>query len=481
LDFTNRNGKKKPFSRKEGQTSMMKQYSYDVVVVGGGATGIVAAMAAARTGAKTAIIEYNGFVGGNVIPGLPLLGYHNNDGQLIVKGIAYEIARKLQEMGAATEFYMDPITSDVLGVDPHWFKYLVTKMLKDDGVDFYLHSMLTDTVVEGGTVKGVVIHNKEGQQLLSAKIVIDCSGDGDAAVRAGAEYVYGRQADNKTQVSSLVFRVGHIDFKPLIQYFRNNPTQIRPFQMTDEVVHKLIDQMDGAEVFVLGGLQAYIEQAIQDGIDYPRANLVGVCLPKFDQMIVVSSRVEGVNPNDNRSYSHGEVTGLLQVKEVFDFLKTYAPGFENIHLIDTAHQIGIRESRHIVGDYLLTGEDLIASKRFDDVVCLGGYHLDIHTPDHKGLNTRKVSTYEIPFSCLVPKGLDGMLLAGRPISATHEAMSSTRVIPIQMAQAEAVGVAAALCVEQGKAVRELDIRELQKRLIAQGAELGQGIGRRTFA
>lgn len=106
---------------------MLKHKTYDVVVVGGGATGIVAALSAARAGARTALVETNGFVGGNVIPGLPLLGFHNNDGQLIVKGSAYEIARKLQEMGAATPFYRDPITSDVLGVDPHWFKYAVTK------------------------------------------------------------------------------------------------------------------------------------------------------------------------------------------------------------------------------------------------------------------------------------------------------------------------------------------------------------------
>lgn len=459
---------------------MLKQYSFDVVVVGGGATGIVAAMAAARSGARTAIVEYNGFVGGNVVPGLPLLGYHNNSGQLIVKGIAYEIARDLQEMGAATEFYMDPITSDVLGVDPHWFKYLVTKKLLDDGVEFFLHSMLTDTIVEDGTVKGVVIQNKEGTQILSAKAVIDCSGDGDAAVKAGADYVFGRPSDNKTQVSTLVFRIRNIDFKPLLAYYRDNPTQIRPFEMTEDVVTKLLDQMEGAEVFVSGGLQKFIEQAVAEGIKFPRANLVGVLLPKFNQMIVVTGRVENVNPNDNRSYSNAEVEGLLQVKESFDFMKKYAPGFENIELVDTAHQMGVRESRHIVGDYVLTGEDLIASKQFDDVVALGGYHLDIHSPDHKGLNTKKVSTYEIPFSCLVPKGIEGMLLAGRPISATHEAMSSTRVIPIQMAQAQAVGTAAAMSVQQGKKIRELDIRELQRRLIAQGAELGQGIGRRTF-
>ncbi|TBL73325.1 FAD-dependent oxidoreductase [Paenibacillus thalictri] len=460
---------------------MLKQYGYDVVVVGGGATGIVAAMASARAGAKTAIVEYNGFVGGNVIPGLPLLGFHNNSGQLIVKGIAYEIARKLQEMGAATSFYMDPITSDVLGVDPHWFKYLVTKMLRDDGVDFFLHSMLTDTVVEDGQAKGVVIQNKEGTQLLAAKLVIDCSGDGDAAVRAGADYVYGRRSDNKTQVSSLVFRVGQIDFAPLVKFFREHPTQIRPWDMSEEVVSNLLDQMDEAEVFVLGGFQQYIEQAIADGVDFPRANLVGVCIPKFNQMIVVSSRVENVNPNDNRSYSNGEVTGLLQMKEVFDFLKTYAPGFEQVQLLDTAHQIGIRESRHIVGDYLLTGEDLTTGRFFDDVICLGGYHMDIHIPGQsKTIASTKVGTYEIPFSCLLPKGLDGMIVAGRPISATHEAMSSTRVIPIQMAQAEAAGTAAAMCVEQGISVRNLDIAELQKRLISLGAELGQGIGRRTF-
>lgn len=353
-------------------------------------------------------------------------------------------------------------------------------MLHDAGVIFHLHSMLADTVVEDGTVKGVIVQNKEGAHILAAKAVVDASGDGDAAVRAGANYVYGRGEDNKTQVSSLVFRVQNIDFKPLLHYFRNNPTQIRPWEMSDDTLQELLRQMDDAEVFVLGGLQTYIAQAIKDGVKFPRANLVGVCMPKFNQMIVVSSRVEGVNPNDNRSYSDGEVNGLLQMKEIFDFLKRYAPGFEQVRLIDSAHQIGVRESRHIVGDYLLTADDLLTGRMFEDCICLGGYHMDIHTPDGKGIESKKVGTYEIPFSCMLPKNLERIIVAGRPISATHEAMSSTRVIPIQMAQAEAAGLAAAMSAEADCPVRGLDVGKLQRRLIEGGAELGQGIGRRTY-
>lgn len=460
---------------------MLKQYSYDVVVIGGGATGVVAALAAARAGARTAIVEYNGFLGGNAVTGLPLLGYHNNRGQLIIKGIAYEIAERLQSIGAATEFYLDPITSDVLGLDPHWFKIVITEMLAEAGVDFYLHCLLTDTVVEDGKTAGVIVQNKEGSQLLRAKVVIDSSGDGDAAVRAGADYVLGREGDNKTQVSSLVFRVTNIDFAPLLAYFRANPTQIRPFAMDEATVNKLLDQMEAAPVFVMGGFQRFIEQAIGDGVQFPRSNMVAVALKSLNQLVVVASRVEGVNPNDNRSYSNGEVTGLLQAKDIMHFLKTYAPGFQDVKLVDTAHQIGVRESRHIVGEYTLTAEDLLSGKTFDDCICLGGYHLDIHTPDHKGLQTRKVDTYEIPFSCLLPKGLDNLIVAGRPISATHEAMSSTRVIPIQMGQAEAAGVAAAMSAQSGVSVKNLDVSALQRRLIAGGMELGQGIGRRTFA
>ncbi|MDF2723865.1 MAG: FAD-dependent oxidoreductase [Paenibacillus sp.] len=459
---------------------MLKQYAYDVVVAGGGATGIVAALASARAGARTALVEYNGFVGGNAVTGLPLLGYHNNDGELIVRGIPLEIARTLQEMGAATEFYMDPITSDVLGIDPHWFKYTVTRLLDEAGVDLFLHSLLADTIVEDGAVKGVEIQNKEGRQLLAAKVVIDASGDGDAAVKAGADYVFGREADRKAQVSSLVFRVEGIDFSPLLAYFRANPTQIRPFPMSEERAAGLLAQMENASVFVLGGLQSYIEQAVRDGVAFPRANLVGVCLPPQNRMIVVASRVEGVDPNANRSYSRGEVEGLLQVGPIFEFLRRYAPGFENIRLLDTAHQLGIRETKHIVGDYTLTADDLVSGRPFDDCVCLGGYHLDIHTPDKdRGIRTTKVGTYEIPFSCMLPKGLENLILAGRPISATHEAMASTRVIPICMAQAEAAGVAAAMCAERGIQVRALPVTELQRQLMRQGAELGQNLGRRS--
>jgi hypothetical protein len=201
-----------------------------------------------------------------------------------------------------------------------------------------------------------------------------------------------------------------------------------------------------------------------------------VAYPPRGEIMHVGVRVEDVDPNDAESYTRAEIEGARQAQLWMTFLRTYVPGCERCRLVTTPSHIGMRETNHMVGEYTLTRDDLMAGRTFEDAIALGGYHLDIHTPDHGGTETERPPAYQIPYRCLVPgrakgQAVDGLLVAGRCISATHEALSSTRVIPISMAQGQAAGTAAALAARLGVEVREVPIGELRAQLGRDGAIL----------
>lgn len=426
---------------------------YDVIVIGGGTTGLCAAAAAARQDAKTALIEINGFLGGNAATGLPWLGFHHPDGTLVVKGIIHEILKRLQEAGGASDFVVDPIAGSAAAVNPLWLKIILVELMEEEDVDLYLHSLAAGVKADDGEVSTIHIQSKEGRRSLSAKEVVDCTDTADVAVMAGAQYCFGRASDNKAQVASYTFRIGGVDMAAMLDYFERNLDQIRPFPLDEETARKLVKQMRSAPLFVLGAFPKLVAKAVADGMDLPREQIVGIGYPQESELLLVTTRIANVNPNDTRNFSNAEVQGQKQIRPVFEFIKDYMPGGCDARLLAGAHQIGVRETRHVFGDYWLTGEDLMDGKRFPDTIARGGYHLDVHSPDHKGLETNQPPVYEIPYRSLLPVGLGNVLVAGRCISADHQAMSSTRVIPISAATGEAAGRAAAV-----SALSERDLR-----------------------
>ena len=454
------------------------QKRYDVIVVGGGTTGIAAAIASARHGAKTAVIETLAFLGGNAANLPAWLGFYDLQGRQVVRGIAWELIENLEKVGGATKTYLDPITSSVTGTSGNWVKIIATQQVAAAGADLWLQSMAVDVATEkiGDqiTARGIYLFNREGLHYYDASVIIDCTDTGEIARKSGASMVRGRAGDHKVQVSSWTVTVGNVDFKKLLEYYTANPDQIRPFTLRDP--EALLDQMHQAEVFVMGSFNRLIQKAKADGLALTRDFFPGIAFPKVGEVMHVASRVEDVNPNDAANNAHAQIEGMRQAQLWMQFLRDYVPGFEQCRLVTTPSHIGIRETNHMEGEYLLTGKDLMNGRPFPDVVALGGYHLDIHTPDHAGLETSRPPTYQIPFRSLMPKGVEGLLVAGRAISATHEAQSSTRVIPISMAQGQAAGTAAALAATQGIGLRALDVSELQRTLIADGCELGQNLG-----
>lgn len=201
--------------------------NYDVIVVGGGIAGCCAASAAARGGSRVLLVEQNAFLGGNMTGGLPWLGFHEkNTGKLVVGGIPLEIIQTLQKQGAATDFVFDPITGSAVGVDPAMLKLVLLDLLKEAGVDCLLYSLVTDA-----GENQVTVHSKEGVCTISGKLIVDCTDSGDVCVLSGAEYTFGREPDKKTQVSSCIATFADIDYGEMLEYFKKNPTQIRPFPL----------------------------------------------------------------------------------------------------------------------------------------------------------------------------------------------------------------------------------------------------------
>lgn len=447
-----------------------------VVVVGAGAAGIAAAVAAGRNGADVLLLEYNGFLGG-ISATLGWIGFHDSRYRQVVKGLAAEFVRTMQEQGDASPYVLDPKCSSLVTLNAHTWKIVALEQCSAAGVEVMLHGHVVDAIREADRVCGVVVEHKSGRQRILADVVIDASGDGDVAARAGVPFEKGRTGDGLVQAPTLVFRLGGIDRARFIAGCKDPANNYREWLSPHpDLWRKMMARIDTEPAFITGGFAGLVEKARRNGdFEVPQSRIVGVKTHIPDEFLVVSTRVLGLNPVDVRSLTAAYERTYRQITVLLRFFRKYMPGCEDAHVREIAPMLGIRESRRICGDYRLTAEDVINGRTFDDVVAMGGYHIDIHRPNGTWVESKNVEAYGIPLRCLIAGGVDGLLMAGKCLSATHEAVASTRVIPICMAQGQAAGTAAALAVRAGKSVRDIPIRELQTLLMQQGAELGQSL------
>lgn len=456
---------------------MLSTLRTQVIVVGAGAAGVNAALAAARNGAQTLLVEYHGFLGG-ISATLPWLGFHDQEYRQIVKGIPAEIVRRLWGMNAASAFELDPKCSSAISVDSHMYKVLLMEMMREAGVKVMLHTQVVDTLREGDRITGIVVEHKSGRQVILADVVIDCSGDGDVAARGGAAWEKGRTGDGLVQAPTLVFRIGGVDRQGFVNGCKDPEIKYREWLVPyPDLFEKMVKRLDSMKVIICGGFAGLVERARQAGDhDVPQSRVVGVKLHREDQFLVVMTRVLGLDPTDVVSMTEAYTRVYEQIPQLLRFFKNWMPGFEESYLLEIAPMLGVRESRRIMGDYVLTGDDLVDGREFDDGVALGGYHIDIHRPAGTWVDSRNVKTYDIPIRSLIARDVDGLMMAGKCLSATHEGVASTRVVPICMAQGQAVGTAAALAVKAKKSPRDVSASLLRNTLIDQGAELRQSLG-----
>lgn len=442
----------------------------DVLVVGGGPAGLGAALGAAAAGAEVILAERYGFLGGNataalVMPWMSsytqqhageklgdtrLMPTDHGPGDPIIGGVHRQFLENLVCAGGAIA--PSPETGYVVPFDPEILKLVALDMLDQAGVKFLLHALATD-VIGGRQVQGVVFETKSGPVVIEAGVVVDCTGDGDVAARAGASYEIGRDPDGLVQPMTLMFRMVQFQRAAFQGYVKAHP-----------------DQWHGVY-----GLWDLVKRATAAGdLTLTREDILLFGTPHDQEVAINSTRVTRVLGVDVWDLTYAEWESRRQMRQIAAFLRKYVPGFENAYLVQSGGTIGVRETRRIVGEYVLTVDDLMGARKFDDVIARGAYPVDIHNPTGHGTTLKRLppgESYDLPLRSLRPQGVEQLLVAGRCISGTHEAMSSYRVSPIAMATGHAAGVCAALAARRGKPPRQVPAADVQEELIRQGADL----------
>jgi hypothetical protein len=439
----------------------------DVLVVGGGPAGLGAAIAAADAGASVVLAERYGFLGGNATAALvmPLMSFHtqiptpekkgattllptdHGPGEAVVNGVLGRLLERLVQAGGAIPPSL--ATGYVVPFDPEWFKLIALELLDEAGVQFLFHAFASGVLPRN---EGVIFETKSGPLAIKAKIIVDCTGDGDVAVAAGAPCEIGR-ADGLVQPMTLMFRIAQFEKAVFESYVKDNPKQWRG-------VH---------------GLWDLVREATEAGeLKLPREDILFFATPHEGELSVNSTRVTRVKGTDVWDLSYAEWASRNQMRQIEAFLRRYVPGFEESYVVQSGVQVGVRETRRVIGEYQLNVDDVLGARKFDDAIARGAYPVDIHNPKGSGTVLKRLppgEAYDIPLRCLLPKNTERLIVAGRCISGTHEAHSSYRVMPIVMATGQAAGVCAALAAREEKTPRAVSVRAVQRELLHQGASL----------
>ena len=442
---------------------------YDVLVVGGGNAGCAAALAAARHGARTLLVERYGFLGGTATAAMvgPWMTFHAGSDR-IVGGIAQEIVERLVALGGSPGHIHDAsdYVPTITPFDPETHKALLFDLMRESGVDLLLHAYFLDALKGGESVVGARFATVGGLREYRAKRTIDATADAYVAASAGCMLQQG-DARGRVQPASLMFRLSHVDLGALAQYVRAHPDQMRTSL-------KLHERTPAALTAVAGLYDLWNAARERGDVNVPRELVSFFISPYADEVSVNMTRVTDIDPLDPDDLTRAEVEARAQTMQLLAFFRTSVPGFANARIAATATQIGIRESRRIVGEYTLTADDILHARTFDDAVARSAYPIDIHNPSGSGTTTHRLpqgTSYEIPYRCLVPKSVDGLLVAGRCISTTHEALASTRLTPTVMTLGQAAGTAAALSIKSRVSLRDLSPVKLRERLVAGGVDL----------
>jgi hypothetical protein len=442
----------------------------DVLVVGGGPAGLGAALGAAAAGARVVLAERHGFLGGNATAALvmPLMSFHTQRGRPVALGptelapadhgagdpvVAGALRTLLERLVAAGGALVPSArTGFTVPFDPEVLKQVALDLLDEAGVHFLFHALATDVIGTGPEAVGFA--TKSGPVVVAARVIVDCTGDGDVAALAGVPCEVGREADHLVQPMTLMFRMADFDVAAFAGYVGTHPDQWRG-------VH---------------GLWDLVARATAAGeLDLPREDVLFFGTPHGREVSVNSTRVIGVLGISVWDLTHAEWQSRRQMGQIVAFLRRHVPGFEHAYAVQSGVTVGVRETRRIAGEYRLTADDVLSARKFDDVIARCAYPIDIHNPSGPGTVLRRLppgEAYDIPLRCLLPQqGADRLLVAGRCLSGTHEALSSYRVMPVAMATGQAAGVCAALATRTGKPPRDVPAAAVQAELVRQGASL----------
>lgn len=434
----------------------------DVIVVGGGTTGPFAAISAARQGKRVVMIERFGSLGGNLT-----LGLNTKPSGALVGGLPLEVWNLARSAGGAGEDYMAVVKTGGVKIaspcDPEMMKMLLTRLCAEAGVQILFETVVSTPVLEGNTVKGVIVEGKTGRQFIAGKVVIDCSADADIAVRAGAPFVMGAGGKEETmQPVSMYFTMDRVDLVRLAEWAAT----------TDDVparaIPKTVEGLDYG-LWLTGFNKSLRQWQEKTGIQLQRDNIT---LKTADgRMYVNGTRVTDVDVFDPVQFTNAVLECYRQIEGVARYLRETIPGFETARIEAIAPVLGVRETRHVIGEYTLTGKDSVEGTHFEDSIAADASALDIHDPKGADVDFQGLKPYEIPYRALLPMGVEQLLVAGRCISADHAAHARSRNMPACMATGQAAGVAAAVAIDKGVNVRDVPVETVQQKLRALGMPL----------
>lgn len=413
------------------------KFRADVVVAGGGPAGLGAALAAARNGAKTILVERHGCLGGLATAGFvivlppPPLGGTKGYG-----GILQEIVDRLVKLRATQP--REDSAGDVI-FDPEAFKLVTDQMIEEAGVKLLLNSIVVDAVVEDNAIAGIIVENKSGRQAIMGKVIVDATGDGDVAAAARAPYE--KSEKGQALPVTLIYIIGGVD-----------NDRVRKYQEKDPKLRKAAKKV-GFKCHVWG-----LKREEQRGPTFLHMDQIA-----SGQVVVWGGSVH-TDGTDAEDLTRTEMELRKRAKEELDFLKKYIPGFENSHIAAEANYIGMRETRRIIGEYVLSEKDLEKREVFPDAI------------EWYVSPTKPYGMHNVPYRCLVPKRIDNLLVAGRCFSATHEAQNRVREIPVCMAMGQAAGTAAALSVKLGVSPKQIDVGLLRETLVKHRAYVEETAG-----
>jgi len=427
----------------------------DVLVVGGGAAGVAAAETSANMGKSTYLIEKYGFCGGAAVAGLSgtICGMYNAgddpEPKQVVFGFTERFRQELAKRGGVTEPQMYGKTFTVTH-DPLVWREVADDLLEAAGVTVLFHTAVTGVIMDGTCFKGVVLESNAGRSIILAKRIVDASGDAAVIARADLEYYYG---DNgKIQNPTMFFRIAGVDMDKYMAYWGKDT--ICPPKVTENII-------------------AVNES---DEFDLPRKKIWIFPTTRPGELMVNATRLAGqdgrvLNVIDPADFTEAEIFGRRQVRDYTRFLNQYVPGCETAYVVDTGVEVGIRQTRSIVGVEMLTNEDVLSCRKRDDGICRTPWPIELHAGDKPKLHWLIDDYYDVPFACLVPKIGENIIVAGRCLSAEHEALASARVTAQCFEYGHAAGVAVAKSIDENIQIRDLNVGEIRQIMQANGSVL----------
>ncbi len=441
----------------------------DVIVIGGGMAGCAAALSAARCGRHTFLIERFAFFGGWATAALvnPFMTHCASDGKPLVGGLYDELRDRLRRADGLLDN----------SFDTEAMKFALQEMLVEAGVQLRFHTTFESArYLPNGSII-VSTRSKSGAEEFECDRLVDCSGDGDAACSLGANFEMG-DANGLAQAATLMFDMGGVDVEAALLYVRNHPDQMRfpKLQPTADPVEL------AKSVVSVAGYYNLIEAARANG-DYsaPGDLIFYISRPRKGEVVFNTTHIGCVDGTNADDLTRAEIEGRRQMMSVAAFARKYVPGFENAYLLRSPDHVGVRETRRIIGDYVFSADDVINARKFDDAICRLAYPVDLHCGKGCGYtkseeqgeflsnNAPPGDWYEIPYRCLLPVGLENLLVAGRCVSSTQAGHGAIRIMPACFAMGQAAGTAAALSLDAGVNVRDINISMLLNALRGQGA------------